>query len=423
VPRDTTIYAQPGEQYIIAAPAGAKITSTNTGTSIRAVVTGVTIPAPPPEEVVPPPPPIIIPPGEFPPPPPVSATTFEGFGARATGSSASVVHVTNLNDSGTGSFRAAIAGGNRHIVFDVGGVIAPSGAASLEMLGDNVFVDGLSAPSPGITISTDLRIANRRNVIVQGIRNRFVVHSPVAQKFDDGVTIRRSQDIIVDRCSFSNWMWIGIDVPDFSQNVTISRNIVWRSAPQNDNGGHESKSIMTSFNGSTRISAHHNLMFCEPGDMGFANGFSYRHPKDNYAETNSGLLGKLSTVTTDARCNLVWAPSAAFGASADVRANVNVVRNYFYLGENGANNLLETVNNSGANIYGTENYSRTGGTWATNYPAPSPFAVDSYAQIGMESTALAAAENVMATAGARGPNFSFDASDSYIWNRVNSQGL
>ena len=50
----------------------------------------------------------------------------EGHGRYVTGGrGGKIVHVTNLNDSGTGSFRSAVSGSDKKIVvFDVGGIIA-----------------------------------------------------------------------------------------------------------------------------------------------------------------------------------------------------------------------------------------------------------------------------------------------------------
>ena len=50
----------------------------------------------------------------------------EGHGRYVTGGrGGKIVHVTNLNDSGTGSFREAVKGNDKKtVVFDIGGVIA-----------------------------------------------------------------------------------------------------------------------------------------------------------------------------------------------------------------------------------------------------------------------------------------------------------
>ena len=74
----------------------------------------------------------------------------EGHGRYVQGGrGGKVIHVTNLNNSGTGSLRSAVSGSAKKIiVFDVGGVIP---LASDLNIGANTTICGQTAPYPGIS--------------------------------------------------------------------------------------------------------------------------------------------------------------------------------------------------------------------------------------------------------------------------------
>ena len=72
----------------------------------------------------------------------------EGHGRYVTGGrGGQVIHVTNLNDSGSGSLRNAVSGSSKKIiVFDVAGVIALKNNLNI---GANTTILGQPAPAPG----------------------------------------------------------------------------------------------------------------------------------------------------------------------------------------------------------------------------------------------------------------------------------
>src|SRR4051794_10543824 len=75
----------------------------------------------------------------------------EGYGAVATGGrGGTIYHVTNLNDTGAGSFRDAVSGSNRIVVFDVGGEIKLNSGISSQ---GNITIAGQTAPGEGITLT------------------------------------------------------------------------------------------------------------------------------------------------------------------------------------------------------------------------------------------------------------------------------
>jgi hypothetical protein len=95
----------------------------------------------------------------------------EGGGMYATGGrGGKVVHVTNLNDSGEGSFRDAVSSSNRIVVFDVGGTIT---LKSDVVVKGNITIAGQTAPGgAGITLSGYKLGMGGDNIIVRYVSSR-----------------------------------------------------------------------------------------------------------------------------------------------------------------------------------------------------------------------------------------------------------
>jgi pectate lyase len=94
-----------------------------------------------------------------------------GYGAAAKGGAGGkVIAVTNLNDSGSGSLRAALeASGPRTVVFEVGGTIQLAG--DLRITNPFVTIDGSTAPRP-VVIRDGMLLIAAPEVIVRHLRLR-----------------------------------------------------------------------------------------------------------------------------------------------------------------------------------------------------------------------------------------------------------
>ncbi len=136
----------------------------------------------------------------------------EGHGRYVTGGrGGKVIHVTNLNDKGTGSFRAAVSGSDKKIiVFDVAGVIP---LASNINIGDNTTILGQTAPYPGVTLRY-YTVNPGGNNIIRFIRFRRGQEKDVNDGADAS-TQRHRTGIIFDHCSLS---WSIDEVASFYDN-------------------------------------------------------------------------------------------------------------------------------------------------------------------------------------------------------------
>ena len=162
----------------------------------------------------------------------------QGWGRFATGGrTGSVYHVTNLNDSGSGSLRDAVSQPNRIVVFDVSGVIR---ITSRIVFKNNLYVAGQTAPGEGITVYGDgVSFPGADNIIVRYMRFRM---GAVGTKDKDAAGIANGQNMIFDHCSFSwgqdenfsiNWDNKGTA----PKNITLMNSIVGQGLMTHSAGG------------------------------------------------------------------------------------------------------------------------------------------------------------------------------------------
>jgi hypothetical protein len=108
----------------------------------------------------------------------------EGDGRYTTGGrGGKIVHVTNLSQSGPGSFADAVSEGNRIVVFDISGIIDLTAAREgkkaekkaggrISIAQPNITVAGQTAPGEGICIKGGTLHISAGNVIVRYLRSR-----------------------------------------------------------------------------------------------------------------------------------------------------------------------------------------------------------------------------------------------------------
>jgi hypothetical protein len=224
----------------------------------------------------------------------------EGFGNTVGGAGQPVVRVTNLADSGPGSLRAALAAGQRTIVFDVGGEIVLRDY--LRVRGAFVTIDGSTAPPPGITLRNRGLIlhgtAGAHDVVVRQLRIR---NSPV-----DGIQIAGGASrILIDHVSIHGSGDGALDITGAAHDVTVSWSIF--------NERVNPKAMLIKYNAS-RVTLHHNLFV----SMG-------RNPQ---VEVDDGATTAHDT-TVDMRNNLVWDWGFGFGTWVRNGAWANLVNNFY----------------------------------------------------------------------------------------------
>ena len=263
----------------------------------------------------------------------------EGHGRYTTGGrGGTVIHVTNLNDSGTGSFRAAVNGSSKKIVvFDVGGVIALKSDVTI---GANTTILGQTAPAPGITLRYYTLLYGGNNIIVRFIRSRRGQEKNTNDGADATWT-RNKTGIILDHCSFS---WSIDEVASFYDNNNFT--MQWCTIGESlNNAGHgKGAHGYGGIWGGKLASFHHNLI-CHVNN---------RSPRFNGARYNwTGYTGNklysqyqwenaVQAENVDFRnCVVYNCGNGCYGGPGG--GKVKMVNNYYKTGPAGSTSRLTTV--------------------------------------------------------------------------------
>ncbi|MHC4324198.1 MAG: pectate lyase family protein [Planctomycetota bacterium] len=269
----------------------------------------------------------------------------EGFGARSIGGRGGrVLFVTNLNDNGPGSLRAAVkADGPRTVIFRVSGTVALKSA--IVITNPHITIAGQTAPGDGICLKNHALTIAADHVIVRYIRCR---PGDNAKAESDSLSLSSGRNIIVDHCSAS---WSVDETLSASSrgrlgNVTVQWCIISESLHDSvhHKGPHGYGSLIrgSSGNGYTyhhNLYAHHHARLPRPG---------------NYIDSSSDPEG----FVLDFRNNVIynWAGRAA-GYNADGSNGVNSITkmnfagNYYKAGINSTGSLAFSESTTSARAW------------------------------------------------------------------------
>lgn len=251
----------------------------------------------------------------------------EGHGRYVTGGrGGTIIHVTNLNDKGTGSFRAAVNGSKKKIVvFDVAGVIP---LASDLTIGANTTILGQTAPSPGITLRY-YTIRPESNCIIRFIRFRRGQEKDINDGAD-ATWQRNKTGIIFDHCSLS---WSIDEVASFYDNnnftmqwCTIAESL---TNPGHSKGAHGYGGIW----GGKLASFHHNFIghVMNRGPRFCGARYSWTGYDANYDYAKYNWKNPVQAENVDFRnCVMYNAQGTCYGGPGG--GQINIVNNYYKAG-------------------------------------------------------------------------------------------
>lgn len=265
----------------------------------------------------------------------------EGFGKYTSGGRGGEVYiVTNLNDSGPGSFRYGVEmEGARTIVFALSGTIELQ--TDLRIRNDSISIFGQTAPGDGIAVKGRSTVIDADNVIIQHMRFR---PGDIGSGDLDGLDAlwgRENSDVIIDHVSLS---WSVDETGSFydNENFTLQWSILsesmYESVHSKDEHGYGG------IWGGAGATFHHNLLAHHTS----------RNPRFNGARYTTTS----ETELVDYRNNVIynWGGNSAYGGEGGMH---NMVANYYKAGpatDSDRDRILDADPNTGAKWYIEDNY-------------------------------------------------------------------
>ena len=225
--------------------------------------------------------------------------TAEGYGAFARGGRGGrVLKVTNLNDSGPGSLRAAVeAEGPRTVIFDVGGLITLK--SPLVVRHPYLTVAGQTAPGKGICLrGYNFGVLGTHDVIIRYIRVR---PGDISGETLDGMGLASSDHCMVDHCSIS-WTLDEAFSSRGARNITLQRTLI---AEALNEAGHRKYPPGTRHGYAASIggqigSFHHNLLaHCAGRNWSLAGGLNQSGRHAGWLDIRNNVVYNWHHRTTD----------------------------------------------------------------------------------------------------------------------------
>lgn len=271
------------------------------------------------------------------------ATGFGRFAEGARGHANPQIYlVTNLNDSGAGSFRDAVSQEGRFIIFKVGGIV---NLQSQIVVPKNTTIAGQTATGEGIVLAGPrVTFTGASNSIARYVRIRYVGGA----KNQDASGVSNGANMIFDHMTFTwgtdevfsiNWDNKGTS-PD---NITIQNSIIAQGLHRHN---HSAGGLMQPSDG--KISIIGNLYLSNKtrnpkvkGINEFVNNVVYNWGNygNTYGHTESG-------------------DAYIMGGDSAGTSEVNIINNYFIGGPHTSNSVSTPFNRGNSNfyLYGSGNY-------------------------------------------------------------------